>query len=739
MKLCVLSGVGGLDGDGDIYRPDNEALCFVRSGRVGRGRGYLPTRQRSSVFCQEWEGWKGTETSTDQTTKLCVLSGVGGLEGDGVIYRPDNEALCFVRSGRVGRGRRHLPTRQRSSVFCQEWEGWKGTESSTDQTTKLCVLSGVGGLEGDGDIYRPDNEALCFVRSGRVGRGRRHLPTRQRSSVFCQEWEGWKGTGTSTDQTTKLCVLSGVGGLEGDGDIYRPDNEALCFVRSGRVGWGRGHLPTRQRSSVFCQEWEGWKGTESSTDQTTKLCVLSGVGGLDGDGDIYRPDNEALCFVRSGRVGRGRGHLPTRQRSSVFCQEWEGWMGTGTSTDQTTKLCVLSGVGGLEGDGDIYRPDNEALCFVRSGRVGRGRGHLPTRQRSSVFCQEWEGWTGTGTSTDQTTKLCVLSGVGGLDGDGDIYRPDNEALCFVRSGRVGRGRGHLPTRQRSSVFCQEWEGWKGTETSTDQTTKLCVLSGVGGLEGDGVIYRPDNEALCFVRSGRVGRGRGHLPTRQRSSVFCQEWEGWKGTETSTDQTTKLCVLSGVGGLEGDGDIYRPDNEALCFVRSGRVGRGRSHLPTRQRSSVFCQEWEGWTGTESSTDQTTKLCVLSGVGGLEGDGDIYRPDNEALCFVRSGRVGRGRRHLPTRQRSSVFCQEWEGWKGTETSTDQTTKLCVLSGVGGLEGDGDIYRPDNLKSFQQFVFENTNDKGVHFVMADGVSYRRCKLRVINAIDVFVMYII
>ena len=69
---------------------------------------------------------------------------------------------------------------------------------------------------------------------------------------------------------------------------------------------------------------------------------------------------------------------------------------------------------------------------------------------------------------------------------------------------------------------------------------------------------------------------------------------------------------------------------------------------------------------------------------------------------------------------MFCQEWEGWKGTESSTDQTTKLCVLSGVGGLEGDGDIYRPDNLKSFQQFVFENTNDKGVHFVMADGVSY-------------------
>jgi len=49
------------------------------------------------------------------------------------------------------------------------------------------------------------------------------------------------------------------------------------------------------------------------------------------------------------------------------------------------------------------------------------------------------------------------------------------------------------------------------------------------------------------------------------------------------------------------------------------------------------------------------------------------------------------------------------------------LCVWSGKGGAEGDGDIFNPENLEEFQRFVHENTNprDPGVHFVMADGVS--------------------
>ncbi|XP_072031991.1 cap-specific mRNA (nucleoside-2'-O-)-methyltransferase 1-like [Amphiura filiformis] len=40
-----------------------------------------------------------------------------------------------------------------------------------------------------------------------------------------------------------------------------------------------------------------------------------------------------------------------------------------------------------------------------------------------------------------------------------------------------------------------------------------------------------------------------------------------------------------------------------------------------------------------------------------------------------------------------------------------------GVGGIDGDGDVMRSDNQTKFREFVKENTNNKGVHFVMADG----------------------
>lgn len=40
-----------------------------------------------------------------------------------------------------------------------------------------------------------------------------------------------------------------------------------------------------------------------------------------------------------------------------------------------------------------------------------------------------------------------------------------------------------------------------------------------------------------------------------------------------------------------------------------------------------------------------------------------------------------------------------------------------GVGGLEGDGDIFRPDNQAAFIKFVYDNTDGLGCHFVMADG----------------------
>ncbi|KAI8784467.1 cap-specific mRNA (nucleoside-2-O-)-methyltransferase 1 [Biomphalaria glabrata] len=40
-----------------------------------------------------------------------------------------------------------------------------------------------------------------------------------------------------------------------------------------------------------------------------------------------------------------------------------------------------------------------------------------------------------------------------------------------------------------------------------------------------------------------------------------------------------------------------------------------------------------------------------------------------------------------------------------------------GVGGQEGDGDIFNPSNQAEFAKFVLSSTDGKGVHFVMADG----------------------
>ncbi|XP_059839475.1 cap-specific mRNA (nucleoside-2'-O-)-methyltransferase 1 [Hypanus sabinus] len=40
-----------------------------------------------------------------------------------------------------------------------------------------------------------------------------------------------------------------------------------------------------------------------------------------------------------------------------------------------------------------------------------------------------------------------------------------------------------------------------------------------------------------------------------------------------------------------------------------------------------------------------------------------------------------------------------------------------GEGGVDGDGDITRPENITEFRRFVLENTDRRGVHFLMADG----------------------
>uniref|UniRef100_A0A8C5MK83 Cap-specific mRNA (nucleoside-2'-O-)-methyltransferase 1 n=1 Tax=Leptobrachium leishanense TaxID=445787 RepID=A0A8C5MK83_9ANUR len=40
-----------------------------------------------------------------------------------------------------------------------------------------------------------------------------------------------------------------------------------------------------------------------------------------------------------------------------------------------------------------------------------------------------------------------------------------------------------------------------------------------------------------------------------------------------------------------------------------------------------------------------------------------------------------------------------------------------GEEGVDGDGDVTRPENIAAFRNFVLDNTDGKGVHFMMADG----------------------
>uniref|UniRef100_A0A8D0AVR6 Cap-specific mRNA (nucleoside-2'-O-)-methyltransferase 1 n=1 Tax=Sander lucioperca TaxID=283035 RepID=A0A8D0AVR6_SANLU len=40
-----------------------------------------------------------------------------------------------------------------------------------------------------------------------------------------------------------------------------------------------------------------------------------------------------------------------------------------------------------------------------------------------------------------------------------------------------------------------------------------------------------------------------------------------------------------------------------------------------------------------------------------------------------------------------------------------------GEGGVDGDGDITRPENITAFRNFVLESTERRGLHFLMADG----------------------
>ena len=42
-----------------------------------------------------------------------------------------------------------------------------------------------------------------------------------------------------------------------------------------------------------------------------------------------------------------------------------------------------------------------------------------------------------------------------------------------------------------------------------------------------------------------------------------------------------------------------------------------------------------------------------------------------------------------------------------------------GVKEIEGDGDIFKSENIDAFQTYVYKCTMNNGVHIMMADGVS--------------------
>lgn len=46
--------------------------------------------------------------------------------------------------------------------------------------------------------------------------------------------------------------------------------------------------------------------------------------------------------------------------------------------------------------------------------------------------------------------------------------------------------------------------------------------------------------------------------------------------------------------------------------------------------------------------------------------------------------------------------------------------LITGEGGIDGDGDITRPENISAFRNFVLDSTEGRGLHFLMADGVGH-------------------
>lgn len=66
-----------------------------------------------------------------------------------------------------------------------------------------------------------------------------------------------------------------------------------------------------------------------------------------------------------------------------------------------------------------------------------------------------------------------------------------------------------------------------------------------------------------------------------------------------------------------------------------------------------------------------------------------------------------------------------------------KIMFVPGVGGKEGDGDIMKSQNVEEFQNFVLNSTDNRGVHFVMADGVNLKTCLIATVFFISLFGLF--
>lgn len=56
--------------------------------------------------------------------------------------------------------------------------------------------------------------------------------------------------------------------------------------------------------------------------------------------------------------------------------------------------------------------------------------------------------------------------------------------------------------------------------------------------------------------------------------------------------------------------------------------------------------------------------------------------------------------------------------------------------GARGDGNVYCPDNIKDFKEKVLHETQHKGVHFMMSDGVSLYFRNLKNIQGDPIFIL---